>query len=487
MASLPEIKQAREEKRDQLEAAGMLAYPPKVPKTHTGEEALADFESLEKSEEVVSIAGRIMSKRGQGAIMFIDVFDGTKIIQAVIKKDTLEDKLFELFQNVVDAGDFVSVTGTLFVTNRGAQSLLVADWTMASKSLLPLPDSHYGIEDPETRLRKRYLDILMHPEMRDLFEKRARFWQVMRTFLEDKGFMEVHTPTLETTTGGAEAEPFSTHHNDYDLDVYLRISVGELWQKRLMAAGFPKTYEIGRAYRNEGSSPDHLQEFTNMEFYWGYADYKMGMQLVQELYQTIAEKVFDTMSFSARGHDFDLGGDWDEIDYRSTIQEATGIDIKDTDTQAIQTYLEEKGVNHNAATFERLVDVLWKHCRKAISGPVFVTGYPDFMQPLAKRDPGDKSTVQQFQVLIGGAEIGKGYSELNDPADQRARFEAQQTLRDAGDMEAMMPDHDFLEMLEHGMPPTCGFGAGDRLFSFLANKPIRETQFFPLVRPKNEE
>lgn len=486
MASLSEIKQAREEKRAQLEAAGMLPYPPRVPRTHTIADALSSFDELSSEGEAVSIAGRVMGKRGQGAIMFVDIFDGTETLQAVIKKDNLDDTMFQLFQDAVDSGDFVSITGTLFVTDRGAKSILAKGWTMASKSLLPLPDSHYGIEDTETKLRKRYLDILMHPEMRDLFEKRAKFWKVMRTFLEDKGFIEVHTPTLETTTGGAEAEPFKTHHNDYDLDVFLRISIGELWQKRLMAAGFPKTYEIGRAYRNEGSSPDHLQEFTNMEFYWAYADYQMGMELVRELYQTIATEVFGKTTFSARGHEFDLAGDWPEIDYRTTILEATGIDIRNTDQATIEAYLAEKGVQHNAASFERVIDVLWKQCRKAISGPVFVTGYPDFMQPLAKRDPADPTTVQQFQVLIGGAEIGKGYSELNDPADQRARFEAQQALRDAGDMEAMMPDYDFLEMLEHGMPPTCGFGAGDRLFAFLADKPIRDTQLFPLVRPKQD-
>ena len=485
MASLEELQAHREAKRDRLTQAGMLPYPATVNRTHTNQEALASFAELAANGEECSLVGRILNKRGQGSIAFLDLFDGTATIQLVFKEDETSAELFTLFTETVDTGDFIAATGTLFETNRGAKSLLVKEWSMAAKALLPLPDSHYGIEDHETRLRKRYLDILMHPELRELFEQKAKFWRVMRQFLEGKGFMEVQTPTLETTTGGAEAEPFVTHHNDYDLDVYLRISIGELWQKRLMAAGFPKTYEIGRAYRNEGSSPDHLQEFTNMEFYWAYADYTMGMQLVQELYQVLAKEVFGTTSFSARGHDFDLAGDWDRIDYRETILQATGIDIFNTTEEAVRDYLAANNVSHNAESFERVIDVLWKQCRKAISGPVFVIGYPDFMQPLAKRDPDNPSTVQQFQVLIAGSEIGKGYSELNDPQDQRVRFEEQQKLREAGDMEAMMPDYEFLEMLEHGMPPTCGFGTGDRLFAFLADKPIRETQFFPLVRPKS--
>lgn len=484
MASLEEIRSSRLAKVEALQKLNINPYPPKVPVTLSGSDFKKNFEQILSGQSLESIAGRIMAIRGQGAILFVVIYDGTENVQAVFKKDEMNEEAFGLFTAVSDIGDFISVTGKAFITQKGEPSLLAKEWVMASKSLRPLPDKFHGLKDEETRLRQRYLDILTNPELKDMFLKKAKFWQVTRRFLEDKGFIAVQTPTLEVTTGGAEAEPFTTHHNDYDLDVYLRISVGELWQKRLMAAGFSKTYEIGRVYRNEGSSPDHLQEFTNMEFYWAYADFKMGMQLVQELYQTLAREVFNKTSFSSRGHSFDLAGDWDVIDYRTTILNVTGIDILNTTEDVMREHLASKGVNHNAESFERVVDVLWKQCRKTISGPVFVTGYPDFMQPLAKRDPDNPATVQQFQVLIAGSEIGKGYSELNDPTDQRERFEAQQKLREAGDMEAMMPDYEFLEMLEHGMPPTCGFGFGERLFAFLVDKPVRETQLFPLVKPK---
>jgi lysyl-tRNA synthetase, class II len=301
----------------------------------------------------------------------------------------------------------------------------------------------------------------------------------------DKDFLEVETPSLEVTTGGAEAEPFKTHHNDLDIDVYMRISVGELWQKRLMAGGFPKTFEIGRAYRNEGTSPNHAQEFTNCEFYWAYADYLKGMDFVRELYIKIAKDVFGTTKFTTRDHTFDLSDEWKKISYVEEIERQTGIDVYDTDEGELIEKLKELGIKSDALTRERMIDSLWKYCRKSISGPAFIIDYPDFMQPLAKRSHTNPKAVEQFQVLLGGAEIGKGYSELNDPLDQRTRFEHQQSLLRAGDKEAMMPEWDFVEMLEHGMPPTFGFGFGERLFTFLVDKPLREVQLFPLMRPRD--
>ena len=347
-----------------------------------------------------------------------------------------------------------------------------------------MPAEHFGIKDEDMRYRKRYLDLLLDDEARALFVQKAKFWEVTRRFMVDHGFLEVETPTIEVTTGGAEARPFATFHNDFDMPVYMRICIGELWQKRLMAAGYPKTFEIGRAYRNEGTSPEHLQEFTNCEFYWAYADYRDGMTFVRDLYRAIALEVFGTTKFEMRDHSFDLADDWVEIDYVDTIREKTGIDILTATTGEMEVKLAELGVKYDGTNRERLTDTLWKYCRKQIAGPAFLVNHPKLVAPLAKTRPGTE-TVEMFQPIIAGSEVGRGYSELNDPDDQRARFEAQKALLDAGDEEAMMADWEFVEMLEHGMPPTCGFGFGERLFAFLAGKPLREVQLFPLMKPEN--
>jgi lysyl-tRNA synthetase class 2 len=424
-----------------------------------------------------------MAIRGQGAILFVVLFDGTEKIQAVFKKDDMKEEVFSLFVDTSDIGDFISVTGLPAKSRTGEESLFVKDWQMASKSLLPLPEKWAGLQDVDERYRKRYLDILMNQEVRDLIVKKSKFWQVARDFMLKRGFLEVETPTLETTTGGAEAEPFKTHHNDFDLDVYLRISIGELWQKRLMAGGLPKTFEIGRAYRNEGSSPEHLQEFTNMEFYSAYSDYKDGMELVKDMYRTIAKEVFGKTEFTTRGHTFDLANEWVEIKYVDEIKRQTGIDILVADENEMKEKLNELNVEYQGENKERLTDSLWKYCRKNIAGPAFLIDHPVLVSPLSKSNS-DKKTVQRFQPILAGSEVGNGFSELNDPLDQLERFNLQQKLIDSGDKEAMMPDYEFVEMLEHGMPPTCGFGFGERLFAFLADKPLRELQTFPLMRPK---
>jgi lysyl-tRNA synthetase class 2 len=488
MASIDELRATHIEKLEKLKAFGMDPYPSHVHRDYSLAEAKDKF-SLLSVEPLpsCSIAGRIMAIRGQGAILFVVLDDGTEKFQTVFKKDSIEESLFTLFTDAVDIGDIISVTGTFFTTQRGEQSMLASSWQMGSKSLLPLPEKWHGITDPDERMRKRYLDIVMDPELRALFEKKARFWEVTREFLKRHDFMEVETPTLEVTTGGAEANPFKTHHKDFDLSVYLRISVGELWQKRLMAAGFPKTFEIGRVYRNEGTSPEHLQEFTNMEFYWAYADYKDGMRLTQMLYQEIAEKAFGTMQFTTRGHTFDLSGDWPVIDYVDEVKKQTGIDVLTATEKEMAEKLDELKVKYEGANRERLTDTLWKYCRKNISGPAFLVHHPKLVSPLAKESKEKPGTVERFQVLIAGSEVGNGFSELNDPLDQRARFELQQKLIESGDEEAMMPEWEFVEMLEHGMPPTCGFGFGERLFAFMVDKPIRETQLFPLMRPKTLE
>lgn len=483
MASLQELRESRLKKLQALEEIGTTSYPSSSTRTHELKDVLSQFTLLEAEKKVVTVNGRVMISRGQGAISFLDLYDGSARMQAVIKLPESTQEVMDFYRNYVDTGDFIEVTGVPFATKTGQASILVSHVSMLSKALLPLPDKFHGLQDEELRMRERYLDILTNEELRELFIKKAKFWDVVRTFLKKKNFLEVETPTLEVTTGGAEARPFKTHHNDFDLDVFMRISIGELWQKRLMASGFPRTFEVGRAYRNEGSSPDHLQEFTNCEFYMAYADYKDGMRLVEELYRTIAQEVFGTTLFTTRGHTFDLSDEWRHIDYREEILKQTGIDIHSASDEEIIGKLRELAVKYDGNNRERLTDTLWKYCRKNIAGPAFLINHPLLVAPLAKANK-DGMTAQIFQPILAGSELGKGYSELNDPIDQRARFDKQQELLAGGDEEAMMADDSFIEMLEHGMPPTCGFGFGDRLFAFLMDKPIRETQMFPLVKPK---
>jgi lysyl-tRNA synthetase class 2 len=484
MASLEELRQARLEKINILQNAGMNPFTASSFRTHTIREVIDGFDLLAPANTSVTLAGRVTTIRGQGALIFFNFTDGTALFQGLVKKGDLSDEQFELFRDTVDGADFVEVTGTLFTTKTEQQTLAVTSWRMLTKALAPLPDKWNGLQDIEERFRKRYLDIFTSEDLREMFEKKSRFWEVTRTFLKSHGFLEVETPTLEVTTGGAEANPFKTHHKDFDINVFLRISIGELWQKRLMSAGFPKTFEIGRAYRNEGSSPEHIQEFTNMEFYMAYANYKDGMKLAQELYTTIALEVFGTTKFTTRGHSFDFADEWKIIDYRTEVLAQTGVDVLSATEKEMSHKLDELGVKYDGNNRERLMDTLWKYCRKNISGPAFLVHHPKIVSPLAKACEDNPDLTERFQVIIAGSEIGNGFSELNDPIDQRERFEAQQALIDRGDNEAMMPEWEFVEMLEHGMPPTCGFGFGERLFAFLVDKPIRETQLFPLMKPK---
>ena len=469
----------------------------------------------------IALAGRVMLHRSFWKICFATISDGTGRIQILFSREncsvnvdgighaelvpvilnevkdpgtteTLDSSqaqndgstsAYKFAEKLIDLGDFIGVKWELFYTHKWELTLFVKEFTFLTKAIRPLPEKWHGIESDDERYRKRYLDMTMDDELRAVFVRKSNFWKATRDFLVNKGFLEVDTPTLEHTTWGAEARPFATHHNDFDVDVYLRISIGELWQKRLMAGGFPKTFEIGRAFRNEGSSPDHLQEFTNMEFYWGYADYEMGMKLVEEMYRYIATEVYGRTKFSARGHEFDLADEWRRVDYVTAVKEKTGIDILTATDEDMRIKLDELGVKYDGTNRERLTDTLWKYTRKLISGPAFLVNHPALISPLAKASSKNPGTVERFQVILGGSEIGNGYSELNDPLDQRARFEKQQEMLAGGDDEAMMPDWDFVEMLEHGMPPTCGFGFGERLFAFLEDKPIREVQYFPFMKP----
>ena len=372
MSLFEEIREVRIKKLELLRKRGMDPYPADSKRELSLKEAIDNFASLEKGNDLKWISGRIMSLRGQGAIVFITLYDGTAEFQGLLKKDVLGEEKFNFWNEAVDIGDFVEIQGTFFQTKRGEKTLEIKDWRMLSKSLRPLPEKWHGLQDVEERFRKRYLDILMNPEIKELLAKKEKFWDVTREFMKNKGFLEVETPTLETTTGGAEATPFKTHHNDYDLDVYLRISIGELWQKRLMASGIPKTFEIGRAYRNEGTSSEHAQEFTNMEFYFAYANYNDGMKLVREMYIEIAQKVFGTTKFTSRGYTFDLSDEWPKIDYTEEILKQTGVNIHKASVKEIEEKLKELGVTYDGESKERLMDSLWKYCRKNITGPAFL-------------------------------------------------------------------------------------------------------------------
>ena len=489
MPTIEELRKTRVEKIKKLQDAGILAYPAKTNRTHSVSEVLENWKKLSGrilGKKTVIIAGRIMAKRGQGGLTFIDVNDGSGKIQALIKTDKLGEKGYQFFLDVFDIGDFVEVKGTLFTTTRGEKTIEALDYKMLSKSLLPLPEKFHGLQDVEEKLRKRYLDVIFNPEVKEMIQKRTIFWASMREFLVQKGFLEVETPVLETTPGGADARPFVTHHNALDIDVDLRISAGELWQKKLMVAGFEKTFEIGRIFRNEGMDAEHLQDYTQMECYQAYADYEDGMKFTEEMYKYIAKKTFGTLQFKIHGFDVDLGKKWEKYDYASTISKYTGVNIDTASLPEMEKALQKLKIEYdkNGFNITRAIDNLWKYCRKNISGPGFLINVPVVMEPLAKRMEKNPKLVQRFQVILAGSEMGKGFSELNDPIDQAERFSEQQKLRDKGDEEAQRYDKDFVEALEHGMPPTFGFGVSERLFAFLMDKPMRECQIFPLMRPK---
>lgn len=478
-----QIISERTRKLEELRKEGINPYPNKYDKKQT---CLECSESKLKSK--VKTAGRLMTKRDLGKIAFCVLRDGTGDIQLVLQEKETPEKTREFFKKYIDSGDFVGVEGEIIKTKTGETSILVKKIDIISKSILPLPEKWKGIQDEEERYRKRYLDILMNKEIKEMFVKKAKFWNSIRGFLLEKGFLEVETPVLESSAGGAAAKPFITHHNALDLNVYLRISMGELWQKKLMVAGYERTFEIGRQFRNEGMDMEHLQDYTQMEFYWGYANYQDGMKLVEEMYKNIAKEVFGTMKFDVHGYKVDFSKKWEVYDFETLIKKETKIDIYKADANEIKKKLNELKIDYDPSVDKwRLVDQLWKYCRKKISGPGFLTGQPVELSPLAKRNPEDKRKVEQFQVIIAGSEMGNGYSELNDPLDQEERFKEQSKQKEAGDEESMEHDKGFVEALKHGMPPTCGFGLSERLFAFLMGKPLRECVIFPLMRPDLEE
>jgi len=441
---------------------------------------------LRQVGEPCRVAGRIMLYRLMGKLTFAHLQDESGRMQIMLTQKALGDD-YKFWAAQLEMGDIVGCEGVRYDTNKGERSVLVEKVTLLSKALRPLPDKWKGLQDDEKRFRQRYLDILFNPEVKDMIYKKDRFWNSVRAFLKNRGFVEVQTPVLETTPGGGDARPFLTHHNALDLDVKLRISMGELWQKRLMVAGLEKTFEIGRQFRNEGMDAEHLQDYDQMEFYWAYANYEWGMELVHDLFLYIAQETFGTYRFQIGDFAIDLEEPWKRYDYAETILEHTGVNVFEASFDQMVDRLRCLGVAFDKKGFHRAraIDSLWKHCRKQISGPGFLVNEPVEVSPLAKRNGRDGRLVERFHVLLAGSELGNGYSELNDPIDQAERFSIQQQLREGGDEEAQQSDDEFVEALEYGMPPTVGFGMSERVFAFLMNKSMRECQLFPLMRPLN--
>lgn len=455
----------------------------------------------DRHEGGTAVAGRLTALRGQGAIVFADLEDGTGKLQLLFKQDVLSAELFERLA-LLDLADFIWASGTLFVSKRGELTLEVQDWKPLSKTLRPLPDAWKGLQDLEARQRQRYLDLLVNDGVKDRFLKRSALISAIRRHMEGRGFTEVETPTLEHVPGGADAEPFVTHHNALDTDFYLRISL-ELHLKRLVAGGLDRVFEIGKVFRNEGMSPQHLQEFTMFEFYWAYADYRQLMDFTQQLLQAVIAEAYGTLQAERGEHTLDFSGEWPRASYVGLLQEYGGIHVVEAGDDeliacGLKHGLKTGGGEQGTATADqlrilgrgRLIDLLYKKLvRPHLIQPQFLTDFPVEFSPLAKRKSEDNRLTERFALVVDGAELVNAFSELNDPVDQRARFEEQEKLRLAGDPEAQRLDEDFLRAMEHGMPPMAGFGLGlDRLVMLLSGaESIRETVLFPTMRPEKTE
>ena len=491
MASrLEEILKEREKKINSLKKMGIDLYPARSIKEKANKEVVENFEKYEG--KTLTLAGRIMAWREHGKLIFGQIQDQSGRIQLFIRSDTMAkaDKAKQTLGfeelDLLDIGDIIQTTGVVVKTRTGEVSLQVAEIKILTKARLPLPEKWVGIVDPDEAFRKRYLDLLMSPEKISRFERKAKFWGECRSFMASKGYIEVETPVLESVTGGADARPFVTHMNSIDQDFYLRIST-ELYQKRLIGAGFEKIYTLAPNFRNEGMDDEHLPEYYSLEWYWAYADYRDNMQLTRELYRHLAKEVYGKTKFTSRGMEYDLADDWEEIDYLEIIKEKIGIDIMNSTDAEMKEAIKKAGIHLTGEINRaRLIDNCWKIVRKTIAGPAFLVNEPKFMSPLAKSKPENPELTERFHILIAGSELGNGYSELNDPMDQKERFDEQEKARDKGDEEAQMMDMDFVEMLSYGMPPTSGFGLSERLFWFMEDVSAREGTLFPPLRIKKD-
>ncbi len=484
-----DIVETKQEKLEKLTTAFGTAYPEQCGRTHMTAQAIKCFDALLADGTVVTVAGRVKSLRMMGKIGFAHIEDGSGKVQIFLSEQTTGLDAIKLFADTIEIGDFVEATGKVFLTKKDEKTIDVAAWRVLGKSMRPIPTEHFGLQDEEERLRRRYLDLLSNPETRDIFMKKNRFWQTVRTFLSERGYLEVQTPVLEHIPGGAEAEPFITHHNALDQDFYLRISL-ELALKRLLVGGYERVFEIGRVFRNEGIDREHLQEFDHMEWYAAYMDMETGMQLVEDMYRAIVRSVAgESLTTEYEGQTIDWSKPFPRVDYFEELAKETGVDLSgEVSVDTLRAELEKRGIKYNKTAGKgRLIDTLYKKTvRQRLIQPCFLVGHPLEVSPLAKIDPKNPNRVLRFQPVACKSELGNGFAELNDPADQRRRFEEQMKLREAGDAEGMMLDEDFLEALEYGMPPACGFGMSERLFAMLLDKSVRETVTFPPMKTNKD-
>lgn len=491
MATLRELRNERINKLNKLKKMGIDPYPPRTKKDISNQEALEDPDKFK--DKKIHLAGRLHSIRTHSQLVFMDLHDFSGKIQLYIKEEELaptdvKDQTLGFDDlNLLDIGDFVQAEGYITKTRSGEISLLVRQIKLLAKSVRPLPDKREGLQDPDTIFRRRYLDLAANNKRRELFVRKSKFWEACRKFLKKRGFVEVETPVLEHVTGGADAKPFTTHHEALDEDFYLRIST-ELYLKRLIGGGFEKVYTLGPNFRNEGLSDEHLQEFYQLEWYWAYADYKDNMRLVRDLYRYVAKQVYDKTKFTRGEYTFDLSDNWEKIEYTKILKDRFGVDVFESPEDDLLNILKKHKVElPGVINKSRLLDNLWKLIRKDISGPAFLINQPKLVSPLAKSLPKKNELTERFQVIMAGSELGNGYTELNDPFDQLERFKQQQQAREAGDEEAQMMDIDYVEMLEYGMPPTTGYGQSERVFWFLEDITAKEGTLFPQMRRKIDD
>ena len=491
MATLKELRDERLRKLADLKALGINPFPAESKRTHELQQILSSFDELENQQ--VTVVGRIQNIRKFGKIAFVVVKDHSAQVQLFLKEDTLqkldaEHGFLGIEQlPLLDAGDFVQATGTVIKTKTGEISVEAQQLRLLTKSLRPMPTKQDGFTNKEERFRRRYVDMNVNDDVRERFIRRSKFWQATRDFLNQHGFTEVNVPVLEHTTGGADANPFVTHMDALDQDFYLRIS-HELPLKRLLGAGFEKVYDIGPRFRNENYSDEHLPEHVAMEWYWAYADWQQGKQFMTEMYKFVLQQTFGTLQFKLGPFEVDLSKDWEEWDYAQTIQDRYGVNPFDCTLEDVKKALKDNNLEvEQTENLARGIDKLWKNIRKDVAGPVWLVNTPLFISPLSKANPDNPLTVQRFQPVIAGSELGNGFSELNDPLEQLDRFVEQQNMRDAGDEEAMMLDIDFVEMLEYGMPPACGWGYSERVFWIFEGVTAREGVPFPQLRHEYDE
>ena len=485
MTTLNDYRDERLRKLTQIREQGIDPYPAKSHRNTKISTILDHF--AEKDGQIVCIAGRIVAIRAFGKIAFVKIRDYSGEIQIFMQKtdDTAEGYFGVKQLKLLDTGDFIEAEGMVGKTTTGEISVFANQVRLLTKALRPLP-GYNGFTNKEERYRRRYVDMNVNPEVRERLVRRSKFWQATRGFMNSHGFVEVNIPVLEHTTGGADATPFMTHINAYDEDLYLRIS-HELPLKRLLGGGFEKVYDIGPRFRNEGVDDEHLPEHIAFESYAAYEDYEDGMKFYEEMIKYVARETWGTLKFNVGGFDIDLDCEWPRIKYADLLKEKFDVDVFHPDHQQLLDVLRQNGVQVDPKMSDaRLIDHIWKLIRKTSAGPYWLIEEPLSLSPLAKKSPENPLVTQRFHPIIAGTEMGNGFSELNDPLDQLARFQEQQAMRDGGDDEAQMLDMDFVEMLEYGMPPACGWGNSERNFWLLEGVSGREAVPFPLMKRESK-